>query len=77
MAGISAIRSDQTGKPVAGTTDALARKDAHPFPPQIGKFWFNVSGDSRQTVGRVIDQDLHLQSIHRLETFHEAPEFLA
>src|SRR5262249_2321469 len=77
MAGVSAIRSNQAGKPVTGTTDAPSRKNAHPFPVQIGKFCFNIGRDSRQTVGRVIDQDLHLQSIHRLQTFHEASKFLA
>ena len=69
----AAMGGDQAGQSVRGATDACAGENAHSLAMQVVEFRFDMLGHARQTVGRVVDQDVYLQTVYRIEIGHVSP----
>jgi hypothetical protein len=53
-----------------GAADAFSGQDPHSLSPQIRKLRFNVGWNAGKAVGRVVDQNVNLQSVYRLQFWH-------
>ncbi len=54
---------DAIGKSVTGAANRATRKFAKTMRAEIGEFGLNVGAETRKTVGRVVDQDMHGKSV--------------